>query len=518
MNLLKSLFRMSSITMCSRILGFVRDTIIARVFGVSTITDSFFIAFKLSNFLRRIFAEGACYQIFLPILSEYKCFANNDEIRIFISRTFGLLIMVLIIVIFIGLLVAPWIITFTVPGFNNFSEKFSLTILLFRIMLPYTLFISMASLMGAILNTWNFFLVPAFIPIFLNISMIGFMLFLSYFNLYSPIMGLSWSVFIGGLVQCMYCLPFLKKIRLLVLPSISFKDNRVRRMCRSMGLMLIAIFSNQMSLTINTIFASFLPDGSISWMYYADRIIELPIGIFGVTITTILLPCLSKFIARGNDTEYINLINWGIKLCCIFSLPSAFILGLLSKPLIITLFQYGKFSEWDVLMTQYSVIAYSVGLPGLILVKILTAGFYSRYDIKTPIQIIIITVIFTQFMNLICIHTLRHVTFACSISLGAWLNVGLLFWKLKKKYAFQLATQWLFFFCQLMMSIVVMCVVLYFTESVVCVGDCLQNNVFIIRLLKIISIFIISIGSYFVMLWLLGLRLKDFNFLSKDSN
>lgn len=515
MNLLKPLIRISSITMLSRILGFIRDTLIAQTFGASIMTDAFFIAFKLSNLLRRIFAEGTFHQIFLPMLSEYKYFNSKKEIQVFISRTFGFIIIILTSIIFIGLLVAPWIISFAVPGFNNVSEKFFITILLFRIILPYILFISLTSFMGSILNTWNFFLIPAFTPIFLSISMIGFMLFSDYFYCFNPpIIGLAWSVLIGGLLQCIYYVPFLKKIDLLVLPEINFYDDKIRQICRSMGIVFIAVSSHQISLIINTILASFLEDGSISWMYYADKIMELPLGVVGVTLTTILLPYLSKFIAVGDNVKYFRLINWGIRLCCILGFPSAVILGILSKPLIITLFQYGKFSEFDVMMTQYSVIAYSMGLPGLILIKILTSGFYARHDIKTPIQIVVITVIFTQLINLMCIHTLKHVTFAFSAGLGAWLNVGLLYWQFKKKYLFQLQPGWLFFFYQIVISLIIMCIALYI-GLMIYVPNWNQGNIFC-RLFRIFSVLILSISSYFISLWCLGLRIKDFSFVNKN--
>lgn len=516
MNLLKPLIRMSSITMFSRVLGFIRDTLIAQTFGASIMTDAFFIAFKLSNLLRRIFAEGTFHQIFLPLLSEYKYFNSKKEIRVFISRTFGLITMILMIIVSMGLLMAPWIISVAVPGFNNFSEKFFITVLLFRIILPYILLISLTSFMGAILNTWNFFLIPACTPFFLSISMIIFMLSSDHLYFNPPIIGLAWSVIIGGIVQCIYYIPFLKKIDLLVLPKINFYDNKIQKICRSMGLVFIAVFSNQISLIINTILASFLEDGSISWMYYADKIMELPLGVIGVTLTTILLPCLSKFIAAGDNAKYFHLINWGIKLCCILGFPSAVILGVLSKPLIITLFQYGKFSEFDVVMTQYSVIAYSIGLPSLILIKILTSGFYARHDIKTPIRIIVITVIFTQFINIICIHTLKHVTFAFSASVGAWLNVGLLFWQFKKKYLFQLQSGWLFFFYQVIVALIVMCITIYLGLSIF-MPNWDQGHIFY-KLFRIISILVVSISSYLIVLWFLGLRIKDFSFINKDSN
>lgn len=516
MNLLKPLVRISFITIFSRILGFIRDTLIAQTFGVSVMTDAFFIAFKLSNLLRRVFAEGAFYQIFLPILSACKYSSDKKRIQIFLSHTLGLLIMVLIIVIIIGLMSAPWIITITVPGFSSSLEKFFMTVLMFKIMFPYILFISLASLMVAVLNVWNFFLIPAFTPIFLNISMIGYIFFVNHFYFCPPIIGLAWSVIVGGILQCMYCFPFLKQINLLVFPKISFKDNKIRKMCQSMGFVLIAASSSQLSLIINTILASFLMDGSISWMFYADRIIELPIGVFGVTLTTILLPFLSRLIAQGSNTEYLNLMNWGLKLCCVLSFPGAVLLGVLSKPIVITLFQYGKFSEFDVLMTQYSVIAYSIGLPGLVLTKVLTAGFYARYDTKTPIQIIMITIIFTQLMNLVGINFLKHVTFAFSVSIGAWLHMALLYWKLKKKYSFQLPSGCLLFFYQLIIATLIMCIVLYVELFIITVDW--SKGYFFDRLLRIVSILVTSISSYLMMLWFLGLRLKDFSFLNKDIN
>lgn len=514
-NILKSLITISSITMCSRILGFIRDTVIARIFGAGMMTDAFFVAFKLPNLLRRIFAEGVFYQVFLPVLSEYQCHASIKELRIFVARVLGLLIMILIVIIFVGLLTAPWIIMITAPGFDNFGEKFAITIKIFKIMFPYILLISLTSLMGAILNTWNFFLVPACTPIFLNISMIGCVFFSEILNYNLSIIGLAWSVIIGGVLQCIYYFPFLKKINMLVIPKINFYDDRIFKICRSMGPALIAVSSTQVSLIINTVLASFLQDGSISWMYYADRLIELPVGVFGVALSTILLSYLSRCISDQNDKCYFSLMNWGIKLCCILSFPSAVILGILSKPLIITIFQYGKFSEFDVLMTQYSLIAYAIGLPGLILVKVLTSGFYACRDLKTPVRIVIITVIFGQFINLICINTLKHVVFALSISIGAWLNAGLLYWKFKKKYFFQLQFKWLFFCYQLIIALIVT----YFVclGMLILISDWSSGSI-LYRLFRMIVVLIVCISSYFVALWCLGLRLKNFIFFNNNSS
>lgn len=511
----KSLIAMGLITICSRILGFIRDTLIAKMFGASMITDAFFVAFKLPNLLRRIFAEGVFYQVFLPILSEYKYRTNKKELRMFVARVFGLLIVMVSFVIFIGLLLAPWIVKGVVPGFDSSKEKFFITVTMFRIMLPYVLLISLTSLMGAILNAWNFFLVSTCVPIFLNISMIGFILFLKFFYCNLSIIGLAWSVLFGGVLQCIYCLPFVKKIDMLVFPKINFMNgDQIFNIFRSMGPVLITSSGVQISLLINTALASFLQDGSISWMYYADRLIELPVGVFGVTLSTFLLSYLSRYVFSKNDKDCCLFIHWGIKICCTLSFPSAVILIILSKPLIITVFQYGEFSEFDVLMTQYSLIVYALGLPGLILIKILTSVFYAYRDFKTPMRILVITIIFGQFINLICLNVLKHVVFALSVSIVAWINVVLLFRELKKKYFFQLRFNWLFFYYRLLAALVVVCLVCWW--MIILISDWNTGSI-VYRIFRMIGILMICGSSYIITLWCLGSRLRDFLFFDGNN-
>ena len=293
MNLLKSLAAVSSITMISRVLGFIRDTIIARAFGAGMATDAFFIAFKLPNLLRRIFAEGAFSQAFVPILAEYKSQQGEEASRTFVAYVAGLLTLVLAIVTALGMVAAPWVIWATAPGFATSPEKFELTSDMLRVTFPYILLISLSSLAGAILNTWNRFAVPAFVPTLLNVSMIIFALFLTpYFD--PPIMALGWAVLVGGLAQLLFQLPHLKKIGMLVLPRLNLRDTGVWRVMKQMLPAILGVSVSQISLIINTIFASFLVAGSVSWMYYADRLMELPSGVLGVALGTILLPTLSK--------------------------------------------------------------------------------------------------------------------------------------------------------------------------------------------------------------------------------
>lgn len=506
MNLLKSLAAVSTVTMFSRLLGFARDAIVARVFGAGMATDAFFVAFKLPNLLRRIFAEGALSQAFVPILAEYKSQQGEQATRTFIAYVSGLLTLVLAIVTVLGMLAAPWVIYTTTPGFVDTPDKFALTSALLRITFPYILLISLASLVGAILNTWNRFSIPAFAPTLLNISMIGFALFAApYF--YPPVVALAWAVIVGGVLQLGYQLPYLRKIGMLVLPRLTLRDARVWRVMRQMGPAILGVSVSQISLIINTIFASFLVSGSVSWMYYADRLMEFPSGVLGVALGTILLPSLAKSFSSSNQDEYSRLMDWGLRLCFLLALPSAIALGILAKPLTVALFQYGKFSAFDASMTQRALVAYSVGLMGLILVKVLAPGFYSRQDIKTPVKIAIITLIMTQVMNLPFISSLKHAGLALSIGLAACLNAALLYWQLRQQKIFQPQPGWAVFLSKLGAAVLVMTGVLM---SVMWLMPCWDQGNMLERLLRLAVVVVAGVVAYCAVLAGLGFRPRDF--------
>ncbi|TCW48991.1 putative peptidoglycan lipid II flippase [Phytobacter diazotrophicus] len=506
MNLLKSLAAVSSMTMFSRVLGFARDAIVARVFGAGMATDAFFVAFKLPNLLRRIFAEGAFSQAFVPILAEYKSKQGEEATRIFVAYVSGLLTLALAIVTVAGMLAAPWVILVTAPGFADTADKFALTSQLLQITFPYILLISLASLAGAILNTWNRFSVPAFAPTFLNISMIGFALFgAPYFH--PPVLALAWAVTVGGILQLVYQLPHLKKIGMLVLPRISFRDAGAMRVMKQMGPAILGVSVSQISLIINTIFASFLVSGSVSWMYYADRLMEFPSGVLGVALGTILLPSLSRSFASGNHDEYCRLMDWGLRLCFLLALPSAVALGILAKPLTVSLFQYGKFTPFDAQMTQRALIAYSVGLMGLIVVKVLAPGFYSRQDIKTPVRIAIVTLVMTQLMNLAFIGPLKHAGLSLSIGLAACLNASLLYWQLRKQNIFTPQAGWGRFLTRLFIAVIVMAAALLGMLYVM--PDWAQGNM-AHRLARLMVVVVVGVVAYFATLAVLGFRVKDF--------
>ncbi|WP_145129399.1 murein biosynthesis integral membrane protein MurJ [Pseudomonas sp. URMO17WK12:I11] len=506
MNLLKSLAAVSSITMISRVLGFVRDTILARIFGAGVATDAFFIAFKLPNLLRRIFAEGAFSQAFVPILAEYKSQQGEEATRTFVAYVSGLLTLVLAVVTGIGILAAPWVVWATAPGFVDNAEKYQLTTDLLRVTFPYILLISLSSLVGAILNTWNRFSVPAFTPTLLNVAMIVFAVVLTpYFN--PPIMALAWGVLAGGLAQLLYQLPALKRIGMLVLPRLNLKDAGVWRVLKQMLPAILGVSVSQISLIINTIFASFLVAGSVSWMYYADRLMELPSGVLGVALGTILLPTLAKTYANKDREEYSRILDWGLRLCFLLVLPCTLGLAILAEPLTVALFQYGKFSATDAAMTQQALIAYSVGLLAIIMVKVLAPGFYAQQNIRTPVKIAVFTLVCTQLFNLVLIGPLAHAGLALAISLGACLNAGLLFWKLRTQQLFQPQPGWALFLLKLVLAAGLMSGVLL--AGLHYLPAWVEGNM-LERLMRLMALIMAGVVTYFGCLYLCGFRPRQF--------
>ena len=455
MNLLGILAKVGSLTMLSRILGFVRDTVIARTFGAAAATDAFFVAFKLPNLLRRVFAEGAFAQAFVPILAEYRETRSKEATEAFVRHVAGLLSFVLVIVTALGILAAPWVIYVSAPGFAKDAGKFALSVDLLRITFPYILLISLSSFVGSILNTYHRFAIPAFTPTFLNVSFIVFAVFLvPYFD--PPVAALAWAVLAGGLLQLGFQLPYLAKLGFLKLPKLSFKDPAVNRVLKQMAPAILGVSVAQISLIINTVFASFLQSGSVSWMYYADRLMELPTGVLGVALGTILLPTLSKHAAGDNTQAFSALLDWGLRLCMLLALPAAVGLAVLSFPLVATLFMYREFTLHSAYMTQHALIAYSFGLIGLIMIKVLAPGFYARQNIKTPVKIALFTLVCTQLMNLVFIVPLQHVGLSLSIGLGACLNAGLLYYLLRKHGIYTPGRGWRAFLAKMAVALAVM--------------------------------------------------------------
>lgn len=508
MNLLKALAKVGSMTFVSRILGFVRDTLIARVFGAGMLSDAFIVAFKIPNLLRRISAEGAFSQAFVPILAEYKSQRSFAETQGLVNRVATWLGIILVVVTLLGMLAAPWIVTLVAPGFRTDAVKMQLTVELLRITFPYIFFISLVSMAGGVLNTYNRFGIPAFTPVWLNVSMIVAVLFFAdHFD--EPIKVLAWAVFVGGLLQLLFQIPFLKQIGLL--PKFDFKrdDEGVWRILKLMGPAVLGVSVAQISLILNTIFASFLVTGSVSWLYYADRLMEFPTGVLGVALGTILLPSLSKAYAGKDDNEYSQLMDWGLRLTCILAAPAAIALAVLSAPLVTSLFYYGKFTPLDVVMTQQALIAYSAGLLGLILVKILAPGFYARQNIKTPVKIGVFTLVVTQLMNVLFVFVLKlnHIGLALAIALGACINASLLYYHLRRADYFRPQAGWLLFLAKLLAALTLMGFVLYYA-----MGDAADwlNLSLLKRLIYISGLVLLGGASYFAALLVLGFRPRDY--------
>lgn len=508
MNLLKALAKVGSMTFVSRILGFVRDTLIARVFGAGMLSDAFIVAFKIPNLLRRVSAEGAFSQAFVPILAEYKSQRSFDETHSLISRVATWLGLILVVVTLLGMLAAPWIVALIAPGFTADHAKMQLTVELLRITFPYIFFISLVSMAGGVLNTYNRFGIPAFTPVWLNVSMIAAVLFFAD-HFAEPIKVLAWAVFFGGFLQLMFQIPFLRQIGLLPKFDLHQNDDGVWRILKLMGPAILGVSVAQISLIINTVFASFLKTGSVSWLYYADRLMEFPTGVLGVALGTILLPSLSKAYASKDDAEYSQLLDWGLRLTFILAAPAAVALAVLAAPLVIALFHYGKFTGVDVLMTQQALVAYSVGLLGLILVKILAPGFYARQNIKTPVKIAVFTLVTTQLMNLLFVFglDLKHAGLALAIGLGACINASLLFYHLRKAGIYQPQPGWFIFLLKLFVALSVMGIALYFAE-----GDtnAWLNFGLMKRLLYICGLVTLGGASYFATLMLLGFKPRDY--------
>ncbi len=508
MNLLRSLATISGLTMASRILAFVRDVLVARVFGAGMATDAFFVAFKLPNLLRRMFAEGAFSQAFVPIFGEYKHKNGAEETKLLVDHVTTMLALILFVITTIGIIAAPILVYISAPGFSDEPEKFDLTVQLLRYTSPYIFFISLVAVAAAILNTYNKFWVPAFAPILLNICFIGGALWLAPYC-HPPILALAWAVLVAGFVQLAFQIPFLKQVGMLPVLRLNWRDPGMWRVIKQMGPAMFGVSIAQISLIINTIFASLLAAGSVSWLYYADRLMEFPSGVLGAALGTILLPSLSKCFAKDDMQEYSRLLDWGLRLTVMLTLPAALALGMIAVPLLSTFFQRGAFTAHDVLMTSYALVGYSVGLIGLILVKILAPGFYARQNIRTPVKIGIVTLIATQLMNLLFAFVLHldHAGLALSIGLGACLNSTILFYYLRKHGIYTPEPGWAQFFFKIVLAVSAMGIALWFgmgTEQSWLTGSGWE------RIGRLTLLVLGGAVVYFTMLAALGFRPKDF--------
>ena len=512
MNLLRTLATVSSLTMVSRVLGYVRDFFIARMFGAGLATDAFFVAFRIPNLLRRMFAEGAFSQAFVPILAEVRGRESHAETRALVDSVSTLLFLVLLATAALGMVLAPLVVYVSAPGFASEPGKFDLTVSMLRITFPYIACISLVALAAGILNTWSRFAVPAITPALLNVSFIvAAAFFADRFD--PPVLVLAWAVFAGGFLQLALQLPFLARIGMLPRWRLDWRHPGVQRVLKLMGPAVFGVSVGQVSLLINTIFASFLVTGSVSWLYYADRLMEFPAGVLGVALGTILLPTLSRHHAAGAPAEYSRLLDWGLRLTLLLALPAAAALAVLALPLIATLFHYGRFSEVDAWMTREALVAYSIGLVGLILVKILAPGFYARQNVMTPVKIGLITLAATQAMNLVFVGTLKHTGLALAIGLGACLNALLLYLNLRKQNIYVPEPGWLRFALKVFAAVLAMAAALWFA-----MGPAAQwlHAAWQWKVGMMAGLVLLGTAVYAACLYALGFRLRDFAIRGAD--
>ena len=442
-------------TLASRVTGFVRDTLMANLLGAGAATDAFVVAFRIPNLLRRLFAEGAFSQAFVPVLGEYRKQRGDEATRVLAGKVLTLLALALFVVTVIGVIAAPAVVYALASGFAKDPAKFGLTVEMVRICFPYILFIALTSFASGLLNTYGSFKAPAFTPVLLNVAFIAAILWLAP-RLEQPAIALAWAVFAGGLLQLAFQWPFLKRIGMLPRPRWDPRDEGVRRVMRLMGPAVFGVAVAQLSLVINTQIASNLANGSVAALYFADRLMEFPTALLGVAIGTVLLPSLVRKHHDGDTTAYSVLLDWGLRITLLLAMPAAVALGILALPMIATLFLHGKFTPEAALLTRAALVAYAVGLAGIILVKVLAPGFYARQNIRTPVKVAVGTLVVTQALNFILVPTLSTAGLALSISLGACFNAGMLWYLMWRAGAYRPQPGWGAFLLKLGVALAIM--------------------------------------------------------------
>jgi putative peptidoglycan lipid II flippase len=507
MNLLKTLSTISGMTLLSRITGLARESLKATAFGAGLQMDAFEAAFRLPNILRRLFAEGAFSQAFVPILAEYRRQRGDGETAALVGRVGTILAVSLLLLSAAGVLAAPWLVYALASGFAQTPGKVELTAEMVRIVFPYILFVSLVSLAGGVLNVYRLFAIPAFTPVLLNLSIIGAALFLAPFC-HPPIVALAWGVFIGGVAQLALQIRPLLSNGMLPRPRLDWRDKGVRRVLTAMGPAVLGVSAAQISALINTQLASTLGDGRISWITYADRLMEFPTAMLGVALGTVLLPALAKHHADANPAEYSSLLDWGMRLAFLLALPAALALWILALPLVATLYQYGRFTADDVVQTQRALLGYSVGLLGLILVKILAPGFYARQNLKTPVKIAFVTVLVAQTFAVVLMQTtLGHAGLTLATSLGACLNAALLFRFLRKQGIYAPQPGWPAFFWKLVAAL---CALGWLLALIAGPPSFWLAAGLWAKVARMAAVVAAGMLAYFGALWLLGFRFADF--------
>lgn len=499
-SLLKSSSIVSLLTLLSRILGLVRDVVIAQQFGARA--DAFFVAFKIPNFFRRLFAEGAFSVAFVPVLSEYRNQGTHAEVRLLVARVSGMLGLALLAVTVLALLLADYLPYIFSPGFRSDPDKFTLTGELLRITFPYLLFISLTAFASSVLNAYGRFAIPAFTPILLNACLIFAALGMtSWFE--QPLFALAWGVLLAGLIQFVFQLPFIARLGLLVPPSINNNDAGVRQVGKLLVPALFGVSVSQINMLLDTLLASFLEDGSVSWLYYSDRLNNLPLGIFAIAIGVVILPALSGRYAAQDSEAFSKTLDWAIRMVLLLALPAALALIVLATPLMATIFYHGEITAYDVSQMTLSLQAYAFGLLAFMLIKVLAPGYYARQDTKTPVRVGVQAMVLNMLFNLILVWPLAHVGLALATSLSAFFNAGLLYIGLRRQQVLQLEPGWVGFITKLLLAngvLVAVIVTMMGTPS-----DWLELSSGQ-RIIQMTLLVLVGATSYFGILVLAGLR------------
>jgi|TARA_B110000902_G_scaffold73209_1_gene86423 putative peptidoglycan lipid II flippase len=516
--LLRSSGVVSFFTMLSRVMGLARDVVFARVIGAEAFADVFFVAFKIPNFFRRLFAEGAFAQAFVPILGEYREQGSQAAVRSLISRVSGTLGLTLLLFTLVIVLAAPAMAAIFAPKwFFNDPLKFTATAEMLRITFPYLMFISMTGVAGGILNSYDRFAVPAFTPILLNISLIAAALIAApMFE--QPAFALAWGVLIAGILQFIFQIPFLLRIHMLPAPKVDWHHPGVRKILKLMGPAIFGVSVSQINLLLDTMLATFLPTGSVSWLYYSDRLSELPLGVFGVAIATVILPNLSRHHAASSTQEYSETLDWALKMILLIAVPASAALVLLAEPILVTLFYYGDVMTLrDMSMATLSLRAYALGLIAFMLIKVLAPGFFARQDMRTPVRIGIIAMVTNMVLNILFVVPLHfywqigHLGLAAATSVAAFLNAILLYVYLKRSGVYVASGHWVGFFCRLSAAVGVMLVVLVVVSGPLDAlnSEVWQNMPWWQRSRGILGLCAAGFVAYVLMLLITGFKMSD---------
>jgi len=509
--LLKSTVVTGGMTLISRVAGLVRDIVFANFVGAGVAADAFYVAWRIPNFFRRIFGEGAFSQAFVPVFTEYRTQRGDEETREFAGHMAGAFATILFVATLIGVVAAPLLIMALAPGFIDEPEKFDLTVAMLRITFPYLLFISLVAMAAGMLNSCGRFGAAAFTPVLLNLAMIGAALWLAP-RLAQPVMALAWGVLIAGVAQLLFQIPFL--VRIGMLPRFRLKkDAGVVRVFRLMGPAIFGSSVSQINMLVNTVLASFLVTGSVSWLYYSDRLMEFPLGVFGIALATVILPSLSREHAADSPQVFSRMLDWALRWVFVIGVPAAVGLMVMAEPIITTLFRYGEFQGSDVVKTGQALVAFSFGLIAFILVKVLAPGFFARHDTATPAKIAAIAFGANIVMSLILVFPLKHVGLALAISLAAFLNAWLLYRRLRRLQVYCPGKGWWWLFLRIAIATATMGWVLYCVRGELDLWLAIDANERVFRLGVWISA---GILVYVLVMALLGTRLAELRMTSTD--